>query len=77
MKTPSIITGRTGTTRYWHVGDCFLSAFPAAPGWDVRVRNRRWGETELLLDGRFATEADAEEWCRRMAVVLARDQADD
>jgi hypothetical protein len=77
MKLPSIIAGRNENARYWHVGEYFLTAYPALRGWDVRVRSRCWEPTELTLDGHFATESDACDWCARMAAVFAQDQADD
>jgi hypothetical protein len=76
MNPPSIVTLRSGSTQYWHVGDYFLSACPAASGWDVHVRSRSWPGTKLLLDGHFATEEEAVRWCTRMATVYAEDQAD-
>jgi hypothetical protein len=77
MKRPSIVTIRSDTARYWHVGHYFLTAFAASSGWNVRIRSRSWPGTELLLDDHFATEEEAIGWCTRMAAVYAEDQADD
>jgi hypothetical protein len=76
MKPPSIITGRNDAAHYWHVGDYFLTAYPAPRGWHVRVRNRASGATEFIIDGEFLTEADATSWCSRMAAVFAEDQSE-
>ena len=77
MDTPSIITGHNDGDHYWHVGEYFLTAYPATQGWEVRVRSRGWGKTEFVLDGQFPTEDDATTWCSRMAAVFAEDQSDD
>jgi hypothetical protein len=73
---PAIIAGRNETGCYWHVGDHFITAYPSTRGWEARIHDRRGGP-KLLIDGYFATEADATSWCRRMAAVLAEDRADD
>jgi hypothetical protein len=77
LRPPGIIVGRNQDSHYWHVGDYFLTAYPTPEGWEVRVRGQAWGATGLLLDGHFATEAEALDWCARLAAVFARDQADD
>jgi hypothetical protein len=77
MSPPRIVTLRSDTARYWHVGDYFLTAYPTSSGWDVRVRDRAGPGIELLLDGHFATEEEAVGWCTRMAAVFAQDQTDD
>ena len=77
MNVPTIITGRNGVAHYWHVGDYFLTTYPAPRGWHVRVRNRTSGAAEFLIDDQFATEAEATTWCSRMAAVFAEDQSDD
>jgi hypothetical protein len=76
MKTPSIIRGRNESAHYWHVGEYFLTAYPAPRGWDVRIRSRSSEVTEFVIDGRFTTEADATTWCSHMAAVYAEDQSE-
>jgi hypothetical protein len=77
MKNPSIIVASSENAHYWHVGDYSLRAYPASRGWDVQVRSGCWGATRLTLDGHFATEREACDWCARMAAVFAQDQVDD
>jgi hypothetical protein len=76
MKTPSIITGRNDASHYWHVGEYFLTAYPAPRGWHVRVRSCSSGVADFILDGYFPTETDAITWCACMAAVFAEDQSD-
>ena len=77
MNVPTIVSGRDGCGYFWRVEGCEVRTSPTTEGWDASAHCPAWERVGLRLDGEFASEAEAVDWCARMASVFARDLADD
>jgi hypothetical protein len=73
---PRIMSGRNRAGYYWQAGDYYITAYPSPPGWEARIRSWRWGRSILVVDNHFRSDAEATNWCRRLANLLAEDRRD-